>query len=124
MRPNAAETNKNICFTKGEGALDHSTVTRWFKKFRSSYKNLEDQTRSSRPKTLDSEAVLQAIEVNLASSIRRLSGELGISQSNVVRHIFMISGKASEAAELYCTFQKILQNFWFTKVVHFIHFIF
>ena len=27
------ETTKNICYIKGEGAIDHSTVTRWFKKF-------------------------------------------------------------------------------------------
>ena len=33
---------------------------------------------------MDSEAELQAIEANLVSSIQRVSGELGISQSSVV----------------------------------------
>ena len=41
-------------------------------------KNVDDQARSGRPKIVDSEAVLQAIE---ASSTRRVSGEIDISQS-------------------------------------------
>ena len=30
---NVAEATKNICCVKGEGVVDHSTVTRWFKNF-------------------------------------------------------------------------------------------
>ena len=66
---NATEAAKRICFMKGEGAVDHSTVTRWFEKFGSGCKKLNDQTRSGRPETVDSEAEIQAIEVNLSSSI-------------------------------------------------------
>ena len=29
------EATKNICWAKGEGAVDHSAVIKWFKKFRS-----------------------------------------------------------------------------------------
>ena len=29
---NAAEATKNICWVKGEGAVDDSAVTRWLKK--------------------------------------------------------------------------------------------
>ena len=29
---NVAEATKNVCCAKGEGAIDHSTVTRWLKK--------------------------------------------------------------------------------------------
>ena len=47
---NAAEATKTICCAKGEGAVDDSTVTRWLKKFCSGCKNLDDQTRSGRPK--------------------------------------------------------------------------
>ena len=47
--------------------IDHNTVSRWLKKFHpSSYKNL-DETKTGRPKTMDFEAVLQAIETNLES---------------------------------------------------------
>ena len=61
------EATKRICCVKGEDAVDHSTVTRWSKKFSSGCKNLDDQARSSRPKTMDSKTMLQAIEASLAS---------------------------------------------------------
>ena len=51
----AMDATKNIGCMKGKGAADHSTVTRWFKK-------LDHQVRLSRPKIVDSESVLQAIE--------------------------------------------------------------
>ena len=56
----SAEASKNICWGEGEGAIDHNTVTRWFKKFLSGYKNLNDQTRSDKPKIMNSKAALQA----------------------------------------------------------------
>ena len=71
------ETTKNICCVNGEGAVDHITVI----KFHLGCKNLNDRARSGKPKTVDSEAVFQAIEANLRSifqrSIMRVSGELG-----------------------------------------------
>ena len=30
---NIEEVSKNICYAKGKGTVDHSTVTRWFQKF-------------------------------------------------------------------------------------------
>ena len=76
---NAAEATKNICRTKGEGAVGNSTVNRWFKKFCSGCKNLDDRERSGMTKSVDSEAVIQTIKTNPSSSTRRVSGELGIS---------------------------------------------
>ena len=64
----AAEATKNICFIKGEVSVGHSTVTRLFKKFRTSRKKVDDQASSGRPKSVDSEVVLQAIEANPESS--------------------------------------------------------
>ena len=55
---NAADATKNLCCAKGEGSVDHSTITKWIKKFHLGCKKLDDQTRSSWPKTIDSEAVL------------------------------------------------------------------
>ena len=75
---NAMEASKNICYTKGEGVLDHSIVTRWSKKFCSGCKNLNDQAKSGRPKTMDSEIMLQAIEANPVSSTHRVPSEFGI----------------------------------------------
>ena len=54
MGHNAMEATKNICWVKVEGENDHNTVTRWFKKFCLGCKNLNDQARSDRPKTVNS----------------------------------------------------------------------
>ena len=42
------EATKNICWVKGEEAVHDSTVTRWFKKFCSHCKNLDNQVRWGR----------------------------------------------------------------------------
>ena len=68
QRHNAAEESKNIGCAKCVGAVDHSTITRWPKKFLSGCKDLDGHTKSKRLKIADSEAVLQTIEANLASS--------------------------------------------------------
>ena len=62
---NSTEVSKNICFAKGEGAVDHSTVTKWSKKFGLSWKNLNYQTRPGRPRTMHSKAMLQEIWLEL-----------------------------------------------------------
>ena len=49
---NAAEATKNICHAKGEGKVDHNTLMRWFKKFRSGCKNLNNQVLSAWLKTV------------------------------------------------------------------------
>ena len=36
---NTTETTKNICCARGEGAVDHSIVTRWSKKICTGCKN-------------------------------------------------------------------------------------
>ena len=105
---NVMEATKNICCAKGEAAVDHSTVTRWVKKFRL-YTNYHDnQARSTRPKSEDSEAVLQAKEVNPVSNILGVSGELSIAQSSVDRHLYDL-GKSSRIGPPRVT--KTLQNF-------------
>ena len=62
---NAGETTKNV---KAEDTVDHSMVTRWFKKFHSGCKNLDNQTSSDRPKIVVFVAVLQIINANPAKS--------------------------------------------------------
>ena len=84
---NVVKVTKDICCANGEAAVDHSTISRWFKKFLSNCKNLNDQPRLDRPKIMDSEAVLQATETNLVSRTLRVSGKLNISQCSVVCHL-------------------------------------
>ena len=101
---NVAESTKNICCVKGEGAVDHNRVTRRLKTFRSGCKKFEDQARWSRPKSVDSEVGLEAKEANPASSTGRVSGKLDILQSRVVGHRHDHSKSIRRC--------RILQNFW------------
>ena len=63
---NTAKATKNIC-AKSEGTVYHSAVIRWFKKFCLGCKNLNNQARSGRPKTMNSKDVIEAIEAYLDS---------------------------------------------------------
>ena len=58
------------CCAKGKGAVYHSAVTRWFNRFHSVCKNPNNQVRSGRSKTKDSETMLRAIESNPVGSAR------------------------------------------------------
>ena len=64
---NATEATKNIFCAKDEGAVDDSSVTRWFSKFCSGCRKLDDWERSSRL-----EVVLQGIKANLVSITQRV----------------------------------------------------
>ena len=76
--------------------------------------DLQEPWQSGRPKTVDSQVVLQTWEANLMSSTQRVWVELGSSQSNVVYQLDDLT-KISGAAEL-SRVTKILQNFWLTRV--------
>ena len=112
---NAMETIKNICCVKVEGPVNHTTLTKWSKKFHSDCNNLNDQTRSNRFETLDFKAILQANEANLASNCQRVPGGLSISQFSMVHHLHFCKSIRSCQIVLHVT--KILQNFWLTQIV-------
>ena len=78
---------REICSVEGEGSVSNPTASAWFKKFNTGDTSIEDQPRSGRPSTLDSEVLRQAVEANPATSTRRLSGELGTSKSTIVRQL-------------------------------------
>ena len=61
---------------KGGGAINHSTVARWFKNFCSGFKDRNDQARSTKPKPVYYEVVLRAIEAELVINTQRVSGEV------------------------------------------------
>ena len=89
---NTAEAMKNIYWGKAESAIDHSTVTRWFKKFCLNCKNCKPYRQT-----------------------RRVSGELGILQSRVIRHIHNYS-KIIWICGIVAHITNILQNFWLILV--------
>ena len=101
---NVVEETKNICWVKGVCAVDYSTITRWSKKFCSGWKNLNNQTRSGRPKTVDSEVVFQIIEANLVDRHRH---DLGKSKCNC-RIVFYIT---------FTLHYEKIQNFWITQLI-------
>ena len=113
---NAMEATKNICCVKGEGTVDYNKVTRWFKKFCFGGKNLEDQARSDRIKSVDSDAMLPAIEVNLVRSTQRVWDKLSISEPSMVCHLHDFSKNIWNSRIGPHT--KILQNFWLTQVFY------
>ena len=107
---NATEVAKNFGCAKDEGAVNHSIVTRWFKKFCSCYKNLNIQASSgcpTRPKNVNSEAMVKAIE---AGSSQRVSDQLSISQSSVVCHLHHLS-KSIQNCHNYVTLPKYCKTF-------------
>ena len=65
---NSVEVTKSLYYVKGEGAVDNSTVRRWFIEFRSGCKCHNSQAVLGRSKSGDSESVLQAIDANLVRS--------------------------------------------------------
>ena len=58
LHHNAVEVTKNIYCAKAEGTVNHTKVTKWHKNFRLGCKNLDGQSRSDRPKRVDSKTVL------------------------------------------------------------------
>ena len=97
MGLNSAEATKNIYIGKSESTVDHSTVNWWINKFCWGCKTLDDQARSGRPKTMDSEAMFQAKEMNSATSTQKVSGEFSSPEWYVT---FTTLAKASLDAEL------------------------
>ena len=107
---NTKEVTKNFSCAKGEGVVDHSTVTRWFKKFHSSGKNIDNQARSGSPKTMDSETMLLAIEANLVSSTQSVLRKLNIWRSRVFYHFHNL-GKSIQSCWIVPHVTKIFKNF-------------
>ena len=100
----------NIYYALSEGTPDQNTVTRWLVKFHTSCKNVDDQTRSARHKTVDSEDVIQATEASLVSTTQRVS--IGLAYHSLVwLAIFTTLANASEAEELCLTLEKYCKTF-------------
>jgi transposase len=86
----AIEAAKRICEVEGEGVSSNGTAQNWFKRFNDGDTNLEDEPRSGRPITVDSEALHEAVGANPATSTRRLSAELDIPWKSVVRRLHQL----------------------------------
>ena len=85
--------------------INHSTVTREFKKFCSSSKNLDNLARSARVKSMNFEAVLQAIEANLVNSPEFIK-----QVQHPTIHLYNLC-KSIHSCHIGLHINKILQNF-------------
>ena len=81
-----------------------------FLKIPSACKNLDDQVRFGRPKTINSEAVLQAIEANQSSSTQEYQASLA-SHKPVWFAILVTSAKVSRASKLCLILPKYCKTF-------------
>lgn len=81
---------RKICEVKGEGKVEIHAAQIWFRRFKDVDTSLEDKPRYRCPFVIDSEALREAVEDDSSTITRRLSSELGASQSTVVRHLLHI----------------------------------
>ena len=114
-RPIPYSSTQKMCCVKHEGEIDHSTLTRLFKKFCLSCWNLDDLAWLDRLKITDSEAVLSIRETDPMSSTWRVSGDLCISHSTMVYH-FDDLDKSIWSCQTVLHLAKILQKLWLTLV--------
>lgn len=91
----ATDAVRKICEVEGEGIVEIRAAQKWFKKFNEGDMSLENNPIPGGPITVDSEALLHAVEANPSTSTRRLSAELGISQASVVGHLHAL-GKVNK----------------------------
>lgn len=96
----AIDAAKKICEVEGDNSVSIRTVQKWFEKFNKGDMGLNDYPRSGRPTTVDSEAILKAVEMNPSSSTRRLSAETGASQPSVVRHLHQHNKRYKSVSEV------------------------
>ena len=100
---------------KDENTVDQCTGTWLFRKFCLGCKN-SNWAMWGRPKSMNSKTVLQATEENPVSGTQRVSGELALSHSSVVCHLYNLS-KSIQNCWILMHIIKILQNFWLTLVI-------
>ena len=81
--------------------------------FCSGCKNLNNQAMSDGPKILDTKAFISALEANLASSSRRVSGKLVFSLSSLVYHLYGLCKWRLTSAKCCKTFTLPLWLFFF-----------
>ena len=81
---NAAQAAQRINDACGEGTVGESTARRWFAKFREGEESFEDKPRSGRPKEVDRQEVLEAIEETPSLTTRMLADDFDYDQKTIV----------------------------------------
>ena len=77
--------HQNLCQSFGADVLFRCQVERWYKKFRSGHRSLENAPRSGRPHLVNSKLLRKEVETNSKMSERTLASTVGCSQSSISR---------------------------------------
>jgi len=77
------QATKNINITLGEGTVSQSTVSRWYRRFASGDRSLEDKERSGRPVELEKDDLLRELQEHPDATTRELGQALGCSHRTV-----------------------------------------
>ncbi|WP_370716210.1 hypothetical protein [Sphingomonas sp. IW22] len=83
----AAAATRDICDIEGKDFVKNSTTRWWFQRFKQGVTSLEDNERPGRPSVVNKEVLRAKVEQQPCTSTRRLSDELGPSQSTINRHL-------------------------------------
>ena len=73
----AREAARRINTAWGAETVSEATAVRWFAKFNDGEESFEDQPRAGRPREVDREAVLTAIEESPSLTTRMLADDFG-----------------------------------------------
>ena len=112
---NCYKTIKNICCVKGEGAVDHSTVSRWFKKF-----HLHCITLMIKQGQIGLKVWIPRLCSKPLEQIRWVA--LGENQASLTFHsshwfITFSTSETFRTTELYLILPKYCKTIWVTLVI-------
>jgi histone-lysine N-methyltransferase SETMAR len=80
---NAAEACRNVCTALGNKAVCESTARKWIARFREGETDVKDKSRRGRPKTIDSDGILAAVEENPTFTTRMLADDFQCSHTKI-----------------------------------------
>ncbi|CAK9804076.1 Histone-lysine N-methyltransferase SETMAR [Anthophora quadrimaculata] len=90
---NAVEASRKICIAFGGGSVTSRTAQRWFKKFVSGDESLEDEVRSGRPSSLNTDELRIMIETNPNLTCQVLAQRFQVSDETIRLHLHKMGKK-------------------------------
>jgi transposase len=95
LNRDAKTAASNINRAKRRQVVTARTAQRWFAKFRTGETDLKDQPRSGRPREIDREAVIEAIDLDPTLTVRDLANEFECGVARI-HEILKKAGKKSK----------------------------
>lgn len=83
----AGAATTEICTVLGESVLHRNTAIKWFKRFNEGATELDDLSRSGRPRADIDDALVASVKEQPHASTRVLSSQVGVSHVTVSKHL-------------------------------------